>query len=1183
MRDAGSGEMHAFTPTGRGVCKIDGGMLVTRGAYAGFGDSTWSDYAFSVDARVPAAASQVEIWCGFRAHDRKQRYVLGLRGGSQQDLYLARLGHMGTDDFIALRPLRHPLKPGKTYRLRVQVAGARIRVFLGTDSLPRIDVRYPYASLAPAGQITLGGSWIENDFSHLEIRRLAANTFDDTPVREYAPPLADKEALRKSERAAYRAIRVAHTRSSRTVIALDGRWLFRPDYEIGAAGQAVSPDSGDQHWHVLPVPAFWNPDRIWLFGERYNSASKGVSDSYYQKEIDRCSAYTFDYRKTDIGWYREWVDLPADIRGKHLTLHFDAVSKLAEVWINGKKAGTHTGMFGDFDIDGTGLFKPGKNLIAVKVYRNYLPGRRGDDRVVSVAVSEAVTQRMLHDLPHGFFDDDPAGIWQPVSLIITNPLKITDVFIRPDLEGASFTVSLKNYGTKARTVSVGTRIRAAGTGDPLYAGTPVRGIRLDPGASRQLTFAVDHLKPRLWSPAHPYLYDFHFLVTGPGEKVVDSEVIRSGFRTFTVKDGYFLLNGHRYWLRGANQTAMPLAPNDTALADRFCALMHEGNITFTRTHTTPYTETWMNASDRHGIGISFEGTWPWLMIGDSPIPDSALLHIWENEFLDLVRKYRNHPSLCIWTINNEMNFYADDPDKARAEKKMKIISDVVRRIRAIDPTRPVCFSSNYSRKQTEQRFGKAFMSGIDDGDMDDIHYYPNWYNNSIFEDFRGQFQQQHKVAGRPLISQELSTGYADESGHPTRFYTLVHQTPQAVIGNESYSFRDPAYFLKTEAFITKEEAEALRRTNPEAAGILHFSLATWFTDVYKARDIRPFPVYYAVKKALQPVLVSAELWGRHFYAGAKLPVRVCVVNDAENAQAVGASTLEWSLLDADGKLLARGSDPVPPVPYYGRQWTEPDIRVPADLPAPCTEGKLRLRLLEKGHLLSENDYPLVFARKSWAAAGAPARKEIVVADPERKITPVLDLLGIPYRRATGLADALEQKADLYVLSGSDSSGQAPLVAQAVRGGAHILWLDPGPAAEQAFPADIRGIVTANSQIANMVIDESPVFNGLDPLALRYYNDDRAETPTVCAGAFQVNRSPRLETLASSEAVHGYLQGSFAARSRTLDKIKGYPLVRLENGKGRIVLSTMLLGKGATDPLAGKLLANLLTALAAPIH
>lgn len=74
---------------------------------------------------------------------------------------------------------------------------------------------------------------------------------------------------------------------------------------------------------------------------------KGVSDTYYQQETDRCENYTFNYRKTGAAWYRQWDwNWPADVKGKQLTLSFDAVSKMAEVYINGEAAGSNIGMFG---------------------------------------------------------------------------------------------------------------------------------------------------------------------------------------------------------------------------------------------------------------------------------------------------------------------------------------------------------------------------------------------------------------------------------------------------------------------------------------------------------------------------------------------------------------------------------------------------------------------------------------------------------------------------------------------------------------------------------------------------------------------------------------------------------------------------------------------------------------------
>ncbi|KAA6313295.1 hypothetical protein EZS27_035911, partial [termite gut metagenome] len=178
-----------------------------------------------------------------------------------------------------------------------------------------------------------------------------------------------------------------------------------------------------------------------------------------------------------------------------------------------------------------------------------------------------------------------------------------------------------------------------------------------------------------------------------------------------------------YWLRGGNHTPFALAPNDLTLANTFYQLMKAGNIDVTRTHTTPYNELWIAAADKNGIGISHEGTWPWLMIHDS-MPAEELIQMWADEYLGMLKKYRNHPSILFWTVNNEMKFYDLEPNFATAKKKFYIISEVVKKMREIDPTRPISFASNYRRNV--DKFGEEFLATVDDGDIDDIHGYYNW-------------------------------------------------------------------------------------------------------------------------------------------------------------------------------------------------------------------------------------------------------------------------------------------------------------------------------------------------------------------------------------------------------------------------------------------------------------------------
>ncbi|WP_316828794.1 glycoside hydrolase family 2 TIM barrel-domain containing protein [Pedobacter miscanthi] len=1169
---------HKLETTGSGTAKIEKGVLKTKAIDVAFGDATASDYEVSFKARTPQNEKQVQIWAGFRASSRNDKYIIGLRGGIQNDLYLARLGYMGTDDHLALRHLDFNLIPGQWYNLRIQVVGNRIKVFLDNKTLPLIDVKDPYTEFSPNGKVILGGSWLANEFDDLSIKPLPADAFKNDKVQEFAAPLINKSQKRIQERSAYKSVKLNVLSKGRTNLSLTGKWLFAPGYEISDAQKAISPENNDENWHVMTVPQFWNPNREWLHGEKYNTASKGVADNHYQKEIERCEAYTFDYKKTDVGYYRQWIELPADVAGKNLELDFDAVSKVGEVFINGKKANeAHIGMFGAFKVEGTGLFKPGKNLIVVKVSRDFVKDIKDADKITDVAVTVPITNKMIKDLAHGFYNDDPAGIWQPVSLVISDPLKITDVFIKPNLTGADIEVTVKNNTAKNSVFNLSTSIVENKDLRALFSGDALKDQSLHAGEEKVFKYNITGLKPKLWSPATPNIYNFSFIIA-KNKQETDRLTIESGFRTFTAKGDYFYLNNKPYWLRGGNHTPMSLAPNDTLLANAFSKLMHEGNIAITRTHTAPYSEVWMNASDHQGVGVSYEGGWPWLMINSS-MPDAKLIDLWKNEFFDLIKKYRNHPSLLFWTVNNEMKFYDNDPDLERAKLKMKIISDVVKKMREIDPTRPISFDSNYTRK--EKKFGKDFYTNIDDGDIDDQHWYLNWYHGSVFSEFNGEWQQRFKNPGRPLISQEFSTGYPSETGHPTRFYTYVHQNPSSLVGNYAYEYADPKYFLEAQSFITRESAEAVRRTNDKAAGILHFAALTWFSNIEDAKLLKPERTYYQMKKALQPVLVSAELWGRHFYAGATLPVRFYLVNDSEDGNAIAQSTIQWSIEDQNGKVLKEGKETVPPVDYYGRKWIAPKISLPENLSSAKTAAKLVIKLIEKGKEISANDYEITIADKNYISATGLNGKKIVLLDQSGKIAPLAANSGINVIAVASFDAAVKQKPDVLILSGMDSVNTSAATAAAIRNfvkdGGKLLLFNSGSLASVIFPEQIRSMVKEQGEIVSMEIPESNVFKGIEPMELRYFNNNERQNPTVSAGAYRINRNSGVEALAAFTKVHGYLEGNIYQRTKSLDAIRGFPIVKITD-KGTAILSEMLLSKGNTDPIAAKLFVNMVEEL-----
>ncbi|MBQ8522017.1 MAG: glycoside hydrolase family 2 [Bacteroides sp.] len=1197
-----SNQEEVLNTVGRGECRIVDGVFRSKGSFARFGNPEWKDYTLSFKARAPKDAEQVQIWAGFRTHNRFDRYVVGIKGGLQDDLYLMRTGYMGTDEFMGVRPLGfHPV-PGEWYKIKVEVCGDRIRVFVEDNELPHIDLVDKNASLAPTGEVALGGGWIETEFDDLTVTPLSADALQGVKVEEYnqLKTPQEKEQIRQAERAAYKPILVTALKGARTEISLDGNWLFMPEYQLGDKNKATATSTDDTDWHVMSVPNFWNPIRIWLHGETMPSPTgqqhKGVSDTYYQRETDRCENYTFDYRKTGAAWYRQWIELPEEIDGKQLTLDFDAVSKLAEVYINGQLAATHVGMFGNFSVDATKYLQPGKNLLVVKVTRdiqgaaaqtsdameNYYSSVRRD--VTENKDDKQANKEVLTDVPHGFYGGNPAGIWQPVKLTVTQPLKIEDVFIKPALDGATFDVTVKNHADKKKKYAVQADIVDKQTGETLYSGVLGDKLQLNGGEEQTQTYSVDGLQPKLWEPATPHLYDFKFtLVEGKG-KQADLLCITSGFRTFESKDGFFYLNGRKYWLRGGNHIPAALCPNDVQVADRFMQLMREGNINSTRTHTTPWNELWVSAADRNGIAISFEGTWSWLMIHSTPIPDKGVLDLWSKEWLQVMKKFKNHPSIFFWTVNNEMKFYDLDADKERAMQKFRIISDVVKDMRKLDPTRPMCFDSNYMRRNGVRRFGQEFIDTVDDGDIDDNHGYYNWYDYSVFRFFNGEFQKQFKTPGRPLISQEMSTGYPNaETGHPTRSYQLIHQNPYSLIGYEAYDWGNPAAFLKVQSFITGELAETLRRTNDEAAGIMHFAYMTWVRQCYDAKNVSPYPTYYAMQRAMQPVLVSAELWGRNLYAGEKLTTRIYVVNDSEDGRDLQPMTLKWKLVDGADRLLAQGTEAFPAVAYYGRKYIEPAIQIPTLLPADKINAKLKLELVEAGKTLSVNEYDLVLATPQWNQEQVAKDKKILVLDKDG-IADKLNFLQVDYQLVSSVKELVEakKKADLCIVSGLTACTETEkeqLRTYQAKGG-RLLLLNSKEVAKEVYPEYITGwIIPTEGDIVVMERNDASVFKDIDILELRYFNNNEREIPLACTATLKTVRHEQVKELASQMKIHAYIDGGKPEdRIKRIESMRGLTLLQITDGKGVATVSTMCTEKADTDPIAGKLLVNMINDL-----
>lgn len=133
---------------------------------------TYGDCDFSFDARAPQGAPEVQIWSGIRCRDRDSRYVFALRGGNNDDLYLARYGADGAAKFLGIAPLDfHPV-PGNWYTFRAVTRGNRFLIFLNQETTPRINVIDDEAPWTEGG-VSLGGGWLPAEFRGVKANALS--------------------------------------------------------------------------------------------------------------------------------------------------------------------------------------------------------------------------------------------------------------------------------------------------------------------------------------------------------------------------------------------------------------------------------------------------------------------------------------------------------------------------------------------------------------------------------------------------------------------------------------------------------------------------------------------------------------------------------------------------------------------------------------------------------------------------------------------------------------------------------------------------------------------------------------------------------------------------------------------------------------------------------------------------
>ena len=405
----------------------------------------------------------------------------------------------------------------------------------------------------------------------------------------------------------------------------------------------------DSKWRTLNLPHDWAVELPFVHDD--------VQQSHGYKPIGR------RYPETSVGWYRREFEIPVSDLGRRIAVEFDGAFRDVLVFVNGCFIGRNDNGYAPFRFDLTDFLSYGaKNYIVARVDASF-----GD----------------------GWFYEG-AGIYRHVWLTKTDALHLGkwESTVRTAVSRGSALLTLgamiTNEGKQAENARVSWQILDAAGKTVATAEAPAQSVAVDGSVAFAATAKLAN--PALWSVDAPNLYSAMVTVE-VGGKPRDAERVSFGMRTavFDADKGFFL-NGKSVKIQGACNH-QDHAGVGAALPDRLqwfrLGVLREMGCNAVRTSHNMPTPEWVEGCDRMGMMMMCETR----QMSSSP-EGLAQLEA-------MVKRYRNSPSIILWSIGNEEWQLQSE----EAEQGAKIGAAMVRRCHELDPTRVVSAAVNGSNEK----------------------------------------------------------------------------------------------------------------------------------------------------------------------------------------------------------------------------------------------------------------------------------------------------------------------------------------------------------------------------------------------------------------------------------------------------------------------------------------------------